>query len=394
MNKNNILQRCLILILLVLSNILGNTETFGSFYNINTQEDTIYAENILTPPVFDGIGNDECWTEANWQVIDQVWIPWGTYVDPADLSGRYKVVWSSDSNLLYFLLEITDDIISDAYVPNVTAAIYNFDMFEVFIDEDKSGGYHVFDGYANNEQSLGMNAENAFAYHIFTAFPESGGTNQEFIVEDMAGTNWGDVITCDYTDHFPAFILRKEGNVSRWEFSLIVYNDTYSPENIEGSRVTLLPDKLLGLSLAINDDDEPEVDPGSTVRDNFIGSVAVTAAAYNDHWKNADDFGALKLVSDLPINSLDIPGQNYQVQLNLFPNPSSNSVSVEFYCKYLGELTMTMLDMQGREILKFERNKAEDLFCENIDFHLPGGFYIIQIRYGGNIASGKIDLLR
>jgi hypothetical protein len=44
-------------------------------------------------------------------------------------------------------------------------------MFEVFIDENKSGGYHVFDGTANNEASLGLNAENAFAYHIFTAFP-------------------------------------------------------------------------------------------------------------------------------------------------------------------------------------------------------------------------------
>ncbi len=393
MNKNNILRRCPILILLVISNILGNTDTFGSVYGIKAQDDTIYAGNVVSTPVFDGIGNDECWAEANWQVIDQVWIPYGTSLDSSDLYGRYKVVWSSATNLLYFLLEINDDVISDAYIPNETAAIYNFDMFEVFIDEDKSGGYHVFDGTANNEQSLGINAENAFAYHIFTAFPETGNTNQDFIVEDLAGTNWGDAITCDYTDHFPDFILRKEGNFSIWEFSLMVYDDSYSPENIEGSRVTLLPDKVLGLSLAINDDDEPEVDPGSTVRDNFMGSVAVTAAAYNDHWKNANDFGAVKLVSDIPINSLDIPGQNYQVQLNLFPNPSSNSVSVEFYSKYLGELTMTMLDLQGREILKFTRNKTEDLFCENIDLQMPGGFYIIQIRYGGNIASGKIDLL-
>ncbi len=366
----------------------------GSQKEIKTQDDTVYAINIHTPPVFDGIGIDDCWTYANWQVIDQVWIPWGTEVDSSDLSGRYKVVWSSAENLLYFLLEITDDVISDAYVPGETAGIYNFDMFEVFIDEDKSGGYHVFDGYANNEQSLGVNAENAFAYHIYTAFPESGSTNEEFIVEDLAGTSWGDAITCDYTDHFPDFILRREGNVSTWEFSLIVYDDTYSADNIEESRVSLTPDKIIGLSLAINDDDEPEVDPAATVRDNFIGSVAVTEAAYNDHWKNADDFGTLKLISDIPISNNSLPDQKNNVQLNLFPNPSSHIVSLEFLSDYQGALTLTMLNQQGKEILKLNRNKNEKLYCENINFQVPEGFYIFQIRFGDTIASCKINFLR
>jgi hypothetical protein len=131
------------------------------------QDDTLFINETNDVPVFDGIGNDNCWKNALWQTIDQVWIPWGTTMDPSDFSGRYKVLWSAQENLLYFLLEITDDVVSDAYVPGQTAAIFNFDMFEVFIDENKSGGYHVFDGTADDEASLGVNAENAFAYHIF-----------------------------------------------------------------------------------------------------------------------------------------------------------------------------------------------------------------------------------
>ena len=394
MNNNFTRRQFPLCFLFVVFTIASHTHVLGSVYGIKTQDDTVYINNVSFSPVFDGIGNDECWTHATWQVIEQVWIPYGAELDSADLYGRYKVIWSSDENLLFFLLEINDDIISDAYVPNVTAAIYNFDMFEVFIDENKSGGYHVFDGYADNEQSLGLNAENAFAYHIFTSAPESGFTNQEFIVEDLAGTNWGDAITCDYTGHFPDFIRCREGNVSTWEFSLIVYDDTYSPENIEESRVTLTPGKIMGLSLAINDDDEPEVDPSATVRDNFVGSVAVTEEAYNDHWKNADDFGAVKLISDIPINSVKYFQQSSLEQLTIYPNPTLKSFSVEFYSDYLGELTMTLRDLQGREILKLNRNKVENLFCENFDLQVHGGFYIVQIRYGDTLFLGKIDLLR
>jgi hypothetical protein len=81
------------------------------------QDDTVMVAEISVPPVFDGVGNDACWQAADWQGIDQVRIPWGTTMNPQDFSARYKVAWSSSTNLLYFLLEITDDVVSDAYEP-------------------------------------------------------------------------------------------------------------------------------------------------------------------------------------------------------------------------------------------------------------------------------------
>jgi hypothetical protein len=272
--------------------------SYPAFPGIPAQDSIVEAHEANTPPKIDGISNDGCWDHAKWQSIDQVWIPWGAPLDGSDFSGRYKVAWSSKTNLLYFLVEITDDVVSDGYVRGKTAPIFNFDMIEVFIDEDKSGGYHVFDGTVKDEISLGTNAENAFAYHIFAKSPKSGESSSSYCVEDIAGTSWDTNTNPDYSDHFPEFITHRERNVTTYEFSLIVYNDTYSPENKTASRVKLTNGKIMGLSLAANDDDQPEVDPVQTLRDNMIGSVAVKEEAYNNHWKIADDFGIIKLVSE------------------------------------------------------------------------------------------------
>jgi hypothetical protein len=360
---------------------LATVGLYATPHSTMVQADTVLVNETSTVPVFDGIGNDACWQDADWQTIDQVWIPWGTIMDPSDFSGKYKVLWSASENLLYFLLEITDDVVSDAYTPGESADIYNFDMFEVFIDENKSGGYHVFDGTANNEASLGVNAENAFAYHIFTRFPESGATNDSFRVEDLGGTDWAHVINEIYNSHFPNFILRKEGNINTWEFSLIVYDDTYSPENIENSRVTLTDGKVMGLTIAYNDDDEPEVDPALTERDNFIGSVAVSQAAYNDHWKNADDFGPAKLVSDI------VPVESYMddnTLIDVFPNPSDNDFTVQVINSYIGNVKIRLYNFQGKELLNTTKQKLSLDFREKFTLNVKSGLYKVELSIGGN----------
>ena len=338
-----------------------------------TQDDTVFVTEINIPPEFDGIGNDNCWQSLSWQIIDQVWIPWGTAMDAEDFSGRYKVAWSSQHNLLYFLLEITDDIVSDAYqADGSTSSIYNFDMFEVFIDEDKSGGPHLNDV-----------AENAFAYHIFTRFPNSGETTTTFICEDMGS---------DYRSHFPDFILRKEGNVATWEFSLIVYNDSYSPGNEEGARPALTEDKIIGLSIAYNDDDEPEVDPALTERDNFIGSVAVSEANYNNHWMNADDFGTLKLVGgDFTSTPSQLQEEDYN--LSLYPNPVSGSFTIAFGNDHLGEVEIRIFDMGGKEISHIIGLKAEQEYKTVYNAPKYEGLFVVQIISGQDIFSERISVL-
>ena len=224
-----------------------------------------------------------------------MWIPYGANIDASDYSGRFKVAWSSAENLLYFIVEIVDDAAVGGFVKDVTEEIHNFDIIEVFIDEDKSGGYHVFDGKSNTAFGLGVNAENAFSYHIYADFPDKNKVVKDKIVLDNDGNSWSNRRWVDYSDHFPEFAFRKEGNTYRREFSLIVYNDTYEKDNVEDSRVKLHTGKVIGLSLAYCDNDGLNESPET--RDNFFGSVNVKAGAYNDHWKNADDYGTFKLVS-------------------------------------------------------------------------------------------------
>ncbi len=118
------------------------------------QDDPVLAPDADIPPVVDGIGNDSCWQKATWQHIAQVWIPYGDVVDSTDYYGRYKIVWSSTTNLLYFLVEIHDDVFVDGFQMNEsTGAIYNFDISEVFIDENHSGGEHRYDSPTSNAEN-------------------------------------------------------------------------------------------------------------------------------------------------------------------------------------------------------------------------------------------------
>jgi len=249
------------------------------------QDDTVYVPLTEELPVFDGDTTDALWEKAEWQAIDQVWIEYGTNIPASDFKGRYKMLWSETDNLLYFFFQIYDDVLIDGYVyPN--DGYPNYDIVEVFIDEDKSGGGHVFD--SNDE--WGLNAENAFSYHIMVDYPEENKTVSEKVVCDIAGTSWGDKHIPDYAEHLPDFAVKRIGNNTFWEFSLKVYGDGYDHSSPEASRVDLKAGKTIGLSAAYCDND----DGGD--RDHFFGSVAVSEAAYNDHWRLADDYGTIKLM--------------------------------------------------------------------------------------------------
>ena len=266
----------------------------------STQQDTIIVPNAISIPLIDAQGNDDCWQNIPWQNIGESWIPYGAKLDSNDYSGKFKVVWSSKSNVLYFLVEVTDNVFVDGFIPGTTADVYNYDIIEVFIDENKSGGLHVFDGKDSIGLQWGTNAENAFAYHIYAHFPKEGELSTKLFAGDIAGTSWADVKRMNYATHFPEFALRRTGIKAVWEFSLIVYNDTYEDTmiNKDLARSRLYAGKVMGLSLAYCDNDHPEKNPKE--RDRFYGSVHVPAAAYNDHWMNADYFGTVQLVGPLP----------------------------------------------------------------------------------------------
>jgi hypothetical protein len=342
--------------------------------NNQEQDAIIECYDVETIPTINGKADDTSWELAKWQAIDQTWIPWGQELAADDFTGRYKTVWSSETNLMYFLVEITDDVISDAYVLGETSDIFNFDMIEVFIDQDQSGGDHIFD-------TDDTNAENAFAYHIFSKQPESGSVTTDYYVTDIAGTSWADRQDPSYVDHLPEFALGRIDKVSTYEFSFIVYNDTYSESNKEAARVTLQKDTQMGLSLAANDDDEPEIDPSQTERDNMIGSVAVTEANNNDHWELADDFGTVKLLSDkTSIESLS------NKELKVYPNPANELIVVEILKE---ASTIELFSITGQLVKTIQSKEGNTKVTTQIS-DLEEGIYTIKIASTKRTIQKKI----
>jgi Carbohydrate family 9 binding domain-like/Secretion system C-terminal sorting domain len=334
----------------------------------SVQDDTVRVYNVAIAPVIDGIGDDAGWGNADWQTIDQVWINYGEFVEKSDYSGRYKIVWSSQENLLYFLIETTDDVAIGGFIEGQTADVYNYDISEVFIDENKSGGPHI-----NDNPQTGENAENAFAYHIYCDFPEEGGVTHEHWVGDIPGP---------HTEHIPEFALRKTGDLYTREFSLKVYNENYDDNDPEASRVVLTKDKVMGLSVAYCDNDENDGQ-----RDNFFGSVWVPKANYNNHWMNADDFGTAKLYSELTPGS--IKGNQCESSIEIYPNPASDYIHIEadqavskFEIVDLSGNTKSVFYLHGKEKQRISVS------------HLIQGIYYTRITTEDNtFYGGKLLIL-
>ncbi|MDA3892060.1 MAG: DUF362 domain-containing protein [Salinivirgaceae bacterium] len=224
-----------------------------------TQNDTCFAEVASIPVVVDAKADDACWADAVWRPINQVWMPFGAVMDEGDFEGKFKVSW--DENYLYMLFEIVDDSLSDDHIDPLDSW-WADDCLEVFIDENRSKGDHT-------------NNNNAFAYHVSLSYdaidlsPEGSGIN--------------------YKDHV---IVKRETigeHKYMWEMAFKIYDESYDHSNPEASLQVLKANQKIGLAVAYCDNDETQA------RENFIGSMVMTAATNNEMYQNADHFGLFVL---------------------------------------------------------------------------------------------------
>ncbi|MEZ5105616.1 MAG: sugar-binding protein [Draconibacterium sp.] len=386
---------CLFLLLFVLSTNLNA--------QIYPRTDTLFIPETTTTPEINGENNDIQWGLANWNYIDQIWMPYANspanvsgglelWEDSLDFKGKYKVLWSSETNLLYFLVLTTDDIFTGDYEynenPSLGGAYPNYDIVEVFIDEDRSGGLHVFDGTGNTGISWGTEAENAFSYHITVPEPEDGVVEKAFYALDIAGTNWSypNQKIANYASHFNEFAVKKTATKYTWEFSLKIYNDSYNSANPEISMVTLEGEKILGLSLAYCDNDSPLESP--LTRDHFFGSVFVPEAAYNDHWMQANWFGVAKLKegnstsSNKTISSESVKFDSYISNRHLYNEVISPAN---------GKISIRILNMVGVPVYTFTGEKFSNKWNNRIEINnIPAGIYITELIFSNQKATKKI----
>ena len=316
-----------------------------------TQNDTLFCYHTKIPVVIDGQATEECWANAEWNAIDQVWIPWNAKMKDGDFSGRFKVAWNED--YLYVLAEVVDDSLSDDHA-NPLQNWWDDDCLEIFIDENRSKGDH--------ERNC-----NAFAYHMSLTY--------DAIDLNSAGQG------VNYKNNVIADMDTIGQNTYLWEFAFKNYDATFSLSNPENSRVKLTHNKKMGLAVAYCDNDE------TTARENFIGSMVMTQATANDMYKNADYFGLMILVDPDSVSTKVSEIKN-PMDVKLFPVPAKNYLNVEIPSANYSAISFSISTITG-QLVKKESFKGSSHQIKMDD--LDTGMYIVNIIHGNNSYSKIIS---
>lgn len=307
-----------------------------------TQSDTLFNYKTDVPVTIDGQALEACWESATWNPINQVWMPFGANVPAEDFTGQFKVSW--DEAYLYYLVEVVDDSLSDDYA-NPLQNWWDDDCLEIFIDEDRSKGDHE----CNN---------NAFAYHLslfYDAIDLSGNTSCNGI---------------NYKEHVQVVMDTIGENTYLWEMAIKIYDDSFEIGSEAESRVTLEPNKHMGIAIAYCDSDEDKN------RENFIGSMVMTQATHNDMYKNADHFGLMILV-DPNGPGVGIEAKE-EIQLKLYPNPASEIITIKVNTALRGQY-FEVYSSVGKLISKQNFNGEE--VSLNIN-DMEQGIYFVQVHSG------------
>lgn len=377
--------------------VLFSTNVFAA------QADTVRAMDVAANiPAINANGSDLCWDQVEWQPIDENWIEWGVPLDSTDFWGRYKAIWSSETNLMYILAEFVDDTLVDGYVysPDRTIAgnYPDYDIFEIFIDQDKSGGLHVFDGITESDKNnWGVNAENAYAYHLAPLQNPDSVLVTEVAACDLAGSTWwsadgeGVAYVINFVDHIPEFSLTFTEDRYVWEFSMQVHDDTFTEADPEASRVTIQAGDVMGFSVAYCDNDGQFEDP--LTRDNFIGSVWVPQAEYNDHWMQADGFGTLMLVDETTV--VEANQININSNFEIYPNPGNGMFTIKTVSVQSAPVNVRVYNILGQTVYQERIVSANQINAKQINLnHLPNGIYIMSMEMDNQIFNKRIRILK
>lgn len=292
----------------------------------NAGNNFTFARKISHDPIIDGDTSDYVWQGLQWKNIPYLYVDaasgnQNTLPEQNDLSARYKIAWTS--NYIYILAEITDDVLLFNVSPDKPDKVFSGDSFEIFLDEDTSGGAHT-------------KTHNAFAYHIsptgVTADQCGCGDST-----DYSGSS-GDWNGRFFNDHIKSS-YRSIGNKYYWEIQVKVYNKHYNESESqhinETRRVNLVKNKILGFGVAYND-----YDNDISKREHMIGSFSIsgnnngdyfTTGGRNVGWQNASVFGRIELVEDTCISPLISLASPFIYDRN---KPVDNSYNISISNKY------------------------------------------------------------
>jgi hypothetical protein len=307
-----------------------------------TQSDTIFNLKSGTPVIVDGQDTEECWANAQWHAIDQVWMPYNATMDYGDFEGYFKVSW--DEEYLYLLVEVTDDSLSDDHV-NPLTSWWDDDCLEIFIDEDRSMGDH--------ERNC-----NAFAYHVSLYYD----------AVDLNSAGQG----INYKENLDVDMDTIDRHLFLWEFAIKNYNASFNPANPEASRVYLEPGKLMGFAIAYCDND------ATTSRENFIGSMYLEPSHNNDMYRNADYFGPMVLID--PGHTGTGAGNRMNSGITVYPLPARDQLRIGTAQSGRIIKSYSLSALTGQKVRSGP--VTGDSYIIPVD-HIDPGIYLLEVEHSG-----------
>jgi hypothetical protein len=142
---------------------------------------------------------------------------------------------------------------------------------------------------------------------------------------------------------------------------------------------------------------------------NFIRTISLPKNAQNEYFGDAPGlYGVRYKVIDLSgnvskevvrvINVLPEGPTGVESVLNvnsfmsIYPNPSSGIVYVRLAMPVDENISITVLDILGKEIMQFQMNK-DDLQAQELNLNQhPKGFYFIKVQTGNDVFVKKIQV--
>lgn len=216
----------------------------------------------------DGVMVEEAWSRTQWRSMPHVIL--GEKPSIEDFSGKFKLLW--DEDYLYVLAKIKDDKLFDRF-PNPLERYWDDDCLEVFIDEDNSGGDHLY-------------SFNAFAYHV-------GLDNQVVDIGEKMPEKDAEVLLLN--EHVKSRWQRQKDAPYDivWELAIKLFDKNYQ-HGANQTPVKLKKNKQIGFMLAYCDND------GSEQREHFVGSyeIAPVNGDKNLGYKTADVFETFQLTNN------------------------------------------------------------------------------------------------
>ncbi len=308
------------------------------------------AAKAIVAPQIDGLGNDACWSGSNWHAVDQLWL--GVQPSADDFSERFKVCW--DANKLYVLAEVTDDSLGDNYA-NPLVNYWEDDTWEVFIDEDHSGGIH--------DKSY-----NAFGYHISAAL------NAVDVDIDGLPHLYNSNLSVQRTAN---------AKVYTWEAAFDVYTDAFVYGALDNPKAALIAGKIMGFAMAYCDND------GGTHRQSFMGSEVIDAVDKNIAYKNASVFASLELVEVVASSIIDLPKNSND--FTFFPNPAAHEVTVRFQASCATTASLEVLDSSASLLTQQSINvqKGKNSYTLSTQ-NLAPGIYLLRYYSGSHSECVKL----